>query len=544
MSSDGARTAERRVGARRYAASRADVLPRALSRELRPLADGAPALPLSSALRAAVAAELGLERLVGPRGAGNKGAAPFAAFDDEALAASSIGQVHRAEVWADDGVDQGGDTIQVAVKVARPGARLFIEDDLALLGGVVRALTIWETDLRFLRRAFADYAAAVSRELDLTEEARNTADARAALDAGFRGGIVVPRVVAARPGALVLSLEEGFRADDGDALDRHRLDRARVFARAVRAVARGLFGEGLCHADPHAGNVTVRPDPMAPDGFEVVLLDWGLCARLDDDARAALAGAAYATRADRAELRRRDARDALQEDGTQTHANAAKNHLEDGPRPSPRAFVGTRAGTRGTRRSCGRASTVWRKRRGSRRRTRRGGASSRTSRLKAARDAAAAFVEPIGVGAGGGREGGASLGPPRARARRYLLHDPGSGRGRRARRRARARHPSPLLDDVAGLPPDLLLVLRSVSMLRGLAATLDVAGDRRSGNQTARCLQGAFSLGAARGGRAPEHLSDILANFEVTLASGRLPRRRPPHGRARGRGRAGFGRPP
>ncbi|KAH8070186.1 hypothetical protein JL721_5411 [Aureococcus anophagefferens] len=58
----------------------------------------------------------------------------------------------------------------------------------------------------------------------------------------------------------------------------------------------------------------------------------------------------------------------------------------------------------------------------------------------------------------------------------FLLHDPASGAGAAARRRANVKHPSPLLgDDGRALPESLVAVLRAASVLRGLAAALDVA---------------------------------------------------------------------
>ena len=58
----------------------------------------------------------------------------------------------------------------------------------------------------------------------------------------------------------------------------------------------------------------------------------------------------------------------------------------------------------------------------------------------------------------------------------FLLPDPASGAGAAARRRANVKHPSPLLeDDGRALPESLVAVLRAASVLRGLAAALDVA---------------------------------------------------------------------
>jgi len=57
---------------------------------------------------------------------------------------------------------------------------------------------------------------------------------------------------------------------------------------------------------------------------------------------------------------------------------------------------------------------------------------------------------------------------------------------------------------------------------------IDVNGDRtiHGGNQTAWCLQGAFSLcAAAWGGRVPEHAVEVLANSGIFRPSGWLPHR-------------------
>ena len=56
-------------------------------------------------------------------------------------------------------------------------------------------------------------------------------------------------------------------------------------------------------------------------------------------------------------------------------------------------------------------------------------------------------------------------------------------------------------------------------------AVFSAGGGGRGGNQTARCLQDAFSLCAARSARAPERASEILANFEVHPTGGRHRRR-------------------
>ncbi|KAH8081652.1 hypothetical protein JL720_8774 [Aureococcus anophagefferens] len=133
-------------------------------------------------------------------------------------------RVHRAEAYAPASDDQGGDTIQVALKLARPGVDVLFEADLRLL-----YFLVW-----------------------LATE----------------------------------SFEAGFRVDDVGELEEHKIAKAAVFRRLAAALAHGIFAEGLFHGDPHAGNVLVRPNPEQADGFDLVLLDGGAVERLDDDAPA------------------------------------------------------------------------------------------------------------------------------------------------------------------------------------------------------------------------------------------------------------------
>ena len=50
-----------------------------------------------------------------------------------------------------------------------------------------------------------------------------------------------------------------------------------------------IFRDGLYHADPHPGNLLVRPDPQMPGGFELVFLDFGAVARLTSASQTGLA---------------------------------------------------------------------------------------------------------------------------------------------------------------------------------------------------------------------------------------------------------------
>ncbi|KAH8056911.1 hypothetical protein JL722_7131 [Aureococcus anophagefferens] len=284
-----------------YASARLDVLPRALALELAHCADRVPAAPLAGERRRYAERALGLEALVGPRGDGD-GLAPFAALDETAAAGASVAQVHRAEAYAPASDDQGGDTIQVALKLARPGVDVLFEADLRLLYFLVWLATeFFETDLRYLRASAASYASACRRELDFRREEANARDLRESLESLPGGGVSLPEILPqyTRRTMLVMSFavsfEAGFRVDDVGELEEHKIAKAAVFRRLAAALAHGIFAEGLFHGDPNAGNVLVRPNPEQADGFDLVLLDGGAVERLDDDVRAAFAGCAYGT---------------------------------------------------------------------------------------------------------------------------------------------------------------------------------------------------------------------------------------------------------
>ena len=94
------------------ASTRPDLLSPAYQRELARLQDQVPPEP-SAAIRAVIASELGspVEAL-------------FASFDDQPVAAASIGQAHAARLH---------DGAEVIVKVRRPDALERVEADLALI---------------------------------------------------------------------------------------------------------------------------------------------------------------------------------------------------------------------------------------------------------------------------------------------------------------------------------------------------------------------------------------------------------------------------
>jgi ubiquinone biosynthesis protein len=244
--------------------TRADLLGDELAADLASLQDRLPPFPGAQA-RAAIEREFGtpLETL-------------FVWFDETAVAAASIAQVHFART--PDGRD-------VAVKVLRPGvAQAFARDlDMFLwLAGWVERL--YPPSRRLKPVEIVQTLAEVVRfEMDLRFEAAAGSELAEnfAGDPSFR----VPRIDWQRTGHNVLTLERisGIRIDNRAALlaAGHQIDR--LLAEAASAFFNQVFRDGFFHADMHPGNMFVDASGA------IVVVDFGIMGRLDRPTRYYLA---------------------------------------------------------------------------------------------------------------------------------------------------------------------------------------------------------------------------------------------------------------
>src|SRR6267154_2667013 len=131
----------------------------------------------------------------------------FLEFDEEVLAAASIGQVHRAVL---------PNGRRVAVKVQRPNAPATIESDIQLLEQAARLVVERVRVLDFIdtRELVDEFAKSIRQELDYRLEGRNAE----AFHANFAGHphVAVPRVYWTYTRSRVLTLEylDGIQVAD------------------------------------------------------------------------------------------------------------------------------------------------------------------------------------------------------------------------------------------------------------------------------------------------------------------------------------------
>ena len=186
----------------------------------------------------------------------------FAVFDEQAVAAASIGQVYRARLH--DGRD-------VAVKVQYPGVAKAVRADLQNLGLIMRVAKRIAPGMD-AKAMTAEIKERLTDELDYEHEAQQ----HRAFARTWRGHpfIYVPGVVTELSTEHVLVTEwvDGIGFEEVKAEDRATRDR---FGEIVfRFFFGSLYRNGHFSGDPHPGNYRLMPDGR------VAFIDFGMTKRV------------------------------------------------------------------------------------------------------------------------------------------------------------------------------------------------------------------------------------------------------------------------
>ncbi len=255
-----------------FFATRFDVLPEEVIRELLSLVDEVPAIPFDK-IRPIIESELGP---IDKR---------YRRINETTVAAASLGQVHRAQLLNGD---------RVVVKVQRPEIRDIVHTDLAAMMVVAR----FGMRFAFIRnRADAvalteEFGRVLLEEVSYIKEAQN--GARFAKMFKDDPGVYVPAMYPAHSTDSVLTMEDvtAIKITDYAAMEAAGINRSAVARRLMDTYLKQVFEERFFHADPHPGNLFVYPLPVSnsasgEDGqpFYLIFVDFGMAGELTEEIR-------------------------------------------------------------------------------------------------------------------------------------------------------------------------------------------------------------------------------------------------------------------
>jgi predicted unusual protein kinase regulating ubiquinone biosynthesis (AarF/ABC1/UbiB family) len=249
-----------------FFSTRADLFPSEYVEELSKLQDQVPAFGYEQ-VATIVQQELGkpIEQI-------------YSYFDPTPLAAASLGQVHRAKLKSGE---------EVVVKVQRPGLVRLFTIDLEIGRGIAEFFqhhTPWGGAGRDWIGIYEECRRTLWEEVDYLNEGRNADTFRR----NFRDmpQIAVPKVYWRYTSPRLLTLEylPGIKISDYEALSAAGLDRRALARLGAEAYLRQLLKDGFFHADPHPGNIAVKPDGT------LIFYDFGMMGRLRPGIKEKLAG--------------------------------------------------------------------------------------------------------------------------------------------------------------------------------------------------------------------------------------------------------------
>jgi predicted unusual protein kinase regulating ubiquinone biosynthesis (AarF/ABC1/UbiB family) len=194
----------------------------------------------------------------------------FAEFDEQPIAAASIGQVYRAKL-KDDALDGAGGR-EVAVKVQYPGVASAVRADLQNLDMIMRLLKRMTPSLD-VKAVAAEIRDRIGEELDYELEAQN----QRSLARIFKGHpfIMVPEVISelSRERVLVTEFVQGVGFEELKGYS--QAERNRIGEIVFRFFLGCLYRHRQFSGDPHPGNFLLLADGR------VAFLDFGLFKRME-----------------------------------------------------------------------------------------------------------------------------------------------------------------------------------------------------------------------------------------------------------------------
>lgn len=250
-----------------FLSARADVLPPEVTEELSGLQDEVPPDPFPP-IQQMTEEELGapLSQL-------------FEEFQERTAIGASLGQVYEAHL-------PGGEPVMV--KVQRPQIEELVATDLAALRWAAGWLKRYRplASRADLNALLEEFSRTLYEELDYIAEGHNAE--RFAENFAENPKVRIPLPHWSHTTKRVLTLERvgGIKITDYKSLTEAGIDRGGVAQCLFETYLQQVFIDGFFHADPHPGNLFVRPlGGLPPKGelsreFQLVFVDFGMVGHL------------------------------------------------------------------------------------------------------------------------------------------------------------------------------------------------------------------------------------------------------------------------
>ncbi|PIC67388.1 ABC transporter [Sporosarcina sp. P21c] len=179
------------------------------------------------------------------------------------VASASIGEVYKAVLH---------NGAEVAIKIQRPNIERILRADFKAVRIVIWLAKKWSSlskqiDLNVLYREMTDV---IGAELNFLEEMRNGRGfaERFPNMTGVKFPVYYDEYTTRK--VLVMEWIEGSKITDLAFLEQHHIDRKDLSTRLFRLFLEQVLEGGQFHADPHGGNILIRPDGT------LVLIDFGM----------------------------------------------------------------------------------------------------------------------------------------------------------------------------------------------------------------------------------------------------------------------------
>jgi len=235
--------------------SRGDLLPESYLKALARLQDKIKPFPYAE-VEQIVASELGVRI-----------SKAFSCFEEQQLAAASLGQVHRAALR---------DGRPVVVKVQRPEIRKQIAEDFEVLEEIA-AFFDEHTDIgRHYRfgKILAEFKTSILQELDYQREASNLTTLANNLKEFPHILVPLPVLDYSSRSVLTMDYVSGTKITALGPLARLDINGDVLAEELFKAYLKQVLIDGFFHADPHPGNIFLTDDGR------VALLDLGMTGRV------------------------------------------------------------------------------------------------------------------------------------------------------------------------------------------------------------------------------------------------------------------------